>query len=165
MKLTQKVDHFTVFNSFPSTSGCSQKFPPNNSFKKIDGWTCEVASGMFSLGGWREKVILENCGRALVNPKNQPGGLLNAWNEAQSTVWTFELLKEAATLDIASPDTCQCLKPPIEQLSHHHEFTPAAISLKKVYQSLGWKLIVEWCGYMLVVLVWFCLMCDLDRFP
>ena len=30
MKVTQKVDHFTVFNSFPSTSGCSQKFPPNN---------------------------------------------------------------------------------------------------------------------------------------
>ena len=30
MKLSQKVDHFTVFNSFPSTGGCSQKFPPNN---------------------------------------------------------------------------------------------------------------------------------------
>jgi len=29
MKLTQKVDHFTVFNSFPSTSCCLQKFPPN----------------------------------------------------------------------------------------------------------------------------------------
>jgi len=27
MKLTQKVDHFTVFKSFPSTSCCS---PPNN---------------------------------------------------------------------------------------------------------------------------------------
>jgi len=30
MILTQKVDHFTVFESFPSTSCCSQKFPPNN---------------------------------------------------------------------------------------------------------------------------------------
>jgi len=30
MKLTQKVDHFTVFNSFPGTNGCSQKLPPNN---------------------------------------------------------------------------------------------------------------------------------------
>ena len=30
MKLTQKVVRFTVFNSFLSTSGCSQKFPPNN---------------------------------------------------------------------------------------------------------------------------------------
>ena len=30
MKLTQKVDHFTMFKSFPNTSCCSQKFPPNN---------------------------------------------------------------------------------------------------------------------------------------
>jgi len=29
-------------------------------------------------------------------------------------VWTFGLLREAATLDIASLDTCQCLKPPFE---------------------------------------------------
>ena len=36
IKLTQKVDHFTVFNSFPSISCCSQKFLPNN-FEKI-GW-------------------------------------------------------------------------------------------------------------------------------
>ena len=36
MKPTQKVDHFTVFKSFPSTSCCSQKFPPNN-LEKI-GW-------------------------------------------------------------------------------------------------------------------------------
>ena len=35
-KLTQKVDRFTVFESFPSTSCCSQKFPPNK-IKKI-GW-------------------------------------------------------------------------------------------------------------------------------
>jgi len=27
---TQKLDHFTVFKSFLSTSCCSQKFPPNN---------------------------------------------------------------------------------------------------------------------------------------
>jgi len=80
MKLGQKVDHFTVFNSFPSTtSGCSQKFLPNN----LDGWTCEVVSGMFSLGGWqsmnwREKVTVQNCGRALVKPKNQSGGVVLA---------------------------------------------------------------------------------------
>jgi len=48
-----------------------------------------------------EKVTLQNCGRALVKPKNQPGG-------------TCGLLKEAATLDIASPDTCQCLNPPFK---------------------------------------------------
>jgi len=50
-------------------------------------------------------------------------------------------------------------------LSHHREFTPATISLEWVDQSLGWKLIVQWCSYMLVALVWFCLMSDLERFP
>ena len=39
------------------------------------------------------------------------------------------LPKEAATLDIASPDTCQCLKPPFEP-SHHCKFTPATIRQK-----------------------------------
>ena len=29
-------------------------------------------------------------------------------------MWTFGLLKEAVTLDIASPDTCQYLNPPFE---------------------------------------------------
>ena len=52
-------------------------------YKKIDGWTCEVVSGMFSLGGWwgmdwQEKVTVQNCGRALVKPKNQPGGAVLA---------------------------------------------------------------------------------------
>ena len=41
-------------------------------------------------------------------------GSLMAENEAQSTVWMFWLPKEAATLDIASPDTCQYLKLPFE---------------------------------------------------
>ena len=27
---------------------------------------------------WREKVIVQNCGRALVNPKNQLGGVVLA---------------------------------------------------------------------------------------
>ena len=49
-----------------------------------------------------------------MKPKTSLEGLcwlLNDWNEAQSTVWTFGLPKEA---DIASPDTCQCLKLPFE---------------------------------------------------
>jgi len=38
---------------------------------------------MFSLGGWQEmdwweKVTVRNCGRALVKPKNQPGGVVLA---------------------------------------------------------------------------------------
>jgi len=35
MKLTQKVEHSTVFESFPNTSCCLQKFPPNK-IEKID---------------------------------------------------------------------------------------------------------------------------------
>jgi len=50
---------------------------------KIDSWTCEVVSEMFSLGGWqrmdwREMVTVQTCVRALVKPKNQPGGAVLA---------------------------------------------------------------------------------------
>ena len=50
------------------------------------GWTCEVASGIFSLGegremDWREKVTVQKCGRAPVKPKNQPG-----WGCTSSTL-------------------------------------------------------------------------------
>jgi len=33
-------------------------------------WRCEVVSGMLSLGGWREKVTVQNCGRALVKQQH-----------------------------------------------------------------------------------------------
>ena len=38
---------------------------------------CKVVSGIFTLGGWQgmdwwEKVVVQNCGRVLVKPKNQP---------------------------------------------------------------------------------------------
>jgi len=48
MKLTQKVDHFTVFKSLPSTSCCSQKFPPND-LEKIS-WLdiCQYGIGLIS---------------------------------------------------------------------------------------------------------------------
>ena len=75
--------------------------------------------------------------------------LLNGLNEAKSTLWIFGLLKQAATLDIASPDTCQCLKPPFEPFTpswiHSCYNQPRVGTLK-----LGWKLIVQWCGYMLM---------------
>ena len=67
---------------------------------------------------WREKITAQNCGRALVKSKNKPGGvLLKGCNEAKSTLCMFGLLKEAATLDIAGLDTCQCLKLPFEPLT------------------------------------------------
>ena len=76
MKLTQKVYHFTVFKSFPSTSGCSQKFPPNNLYKigqlYVGGSIRDVFIG-WGLGDvLAGKVKLQDCGRALVKPKNQP---------------------------------------------------------------------------------------------
>ena len=49
------------------------------------------------------------------SPKTSHEGLcwlLNGSNEAKSTLWMFGLLKQAAALNIASPDTCQCLKLP-----------------------------------------------------
>ena len=47
MKLTQSLDYFTVLESFPSTSCCSQKFRKIR-YKKID-WL--DVWGMFTLGG------------------------------------------------------------------------------------------------------------------
>ena len=74
MKLTQMVDHFTVFKSFPSSSCCSQKFPPNNLQKTgwLDGQGSirDVFIG-WGAGGWT--VTAQNCARALMKSKNQPG--------------------------------------------------------------------------------------------
>jgi len=50
IKLTQKVDHFTVFESFPSTSCCSHKFPPNK-IEKI-GWLDVRGSIRDAYIGW-----------------------------------------------------------------------------------------------------------------
>ena len=82
MKLTQKVDCFTVFNSSLALVA-AHRTSRQITYKKLDGWTCEVVSEMFSLGGWQgmdcwEKVTVQNCGRALVKPKNQPGGVVLA---------------------------------------------------------------------------------------
>ena len=63
---------------------------------------------------WRAKVIVRNGGRPRVEPKYQPERVLNGLNEVKSTLWTFGLVKQAATLDIASPETCQCMKLPFE---------------------------------------------------
>jgi len=50
MKLTQKVDHFTVFKNLPSTSCYSQNFLPNN-LEKI-GWL-DVQGGIMDVFiGW-----------------------------------------------------------------------------------------------------------------
>ena len=67
---------------------------------------------------WREKVTVQNCGRALVKPKNQPGGVVLApqwlkWSTIYSVdVWAAK--RSSNTIAIASPDTCQRLKPPFK---------------------------------------------------
>ena len=50
IKLTQKVDHFTVIESFPSTSCCLQKFP-SNTIENLAGRMSEEVSEMLKLGG------------------------------------------------------------------------------------------------------------------
>ena len=83
---------------------------------------CEVVSGILRWVSGVAKDIVQNGGRQVVvghkwSPKTSLKGLcwlLDGWNEAKSTLWIFWLLKQAATLDIATPDTCQCLKPPFK---------------------------------------------------
>ena len=50
IKLTQKMDHFTVFNSFPSISCCLMWFPPNK-IENLASWTSKVELGILTLGG------------------------------------------------------------------------------------------------------------------
>ena len=79
------------------------------------------------------KIVVEHYW----SPKTNLEGLcwlLNGWNEAHSTVWTFGLLRKAATLDIASPDTCQCLKPPFEPFTspwNHPCYNQPRVSIPK----------------------------------
>ena len=73
---------------------------------------------------WWAKVIVQNGGKAQVEPKNHPGRVMPT------------------------------------DLSHHHEFC-----YNQPPVGRRWKLIVQWFGYMLFVLVWFCLMHDLEWFP
>jgi len=76
-KTFTKGGPFHCVLEFPSTSCCSQKFPPNK-IENLASWTCEVVSGMLTLGGqwgmeWRAKVKEQNGARTRIKPKNQPG--------------------------------------------------------------------------------------------
>ena len=97
-----------MFESFPTISCCSRKFPPNE-VKKLADWMCEVVSGIAYIGwvvgnGLAGKVLVQNCGRALAKPKNQPGwgcaGSLMAGMKHSLHCGHSGCLK-AATLDIA----------------------------------------------------------------
>jgi len=61
---------------------------------------------------WREKVTVQNCGRALVKPKNQPAQ--RGCAGSLMAEMKHNLLCERLGFYNASPDTCQCLKPLFE---------------------------------------------------
>jgi len=68
MKLTQKVNYFTVFESLPSTYSSLVAAPEDPAkwlTKKLAGWKCKLVSGMFSSWeiDWRQKVTVQNCSR------------------------------------------------------------------------------------------------------
>jgi len=110
---------------------------------------------MLTLGGWQgmecqAKVRVQNGGRAWVNPKTSLEGLcwlLNGWNEAKSTLWTFGLLKQLT--DIASPD----VYPPVPEtaIQTFHVIIKPPL-LQSTSSRLDFKLIAQWCSYLLVVL-------------
>jgi len=83
MKLTQKVDHFTVLRTSIALVA-AHRISRQITSKKLAGWMCEVRSirdvfiGWVAGMDWREKVTVQNCGRALVKPKNQPAGVVLA---------------------------------------------------------------------------------------
>jgi len=65
---------------------------------------------------WQEKVKVQNCGRALVKPKNQPGGVVLApWWLKWSTLYTVDIWTAKTSSNTGyNPDTCQYLKPPFK---------------------------------------------------
>jgi len=76
---------------------------------------CEAVSGMFSLVGgrgmdWREKVTVQNCGRALVKPKNQPAKRSSNTGYSQpkhfpvpeATIQAFHITMNSPLLQLAS---------------------------------------------------------------
>ena len=61
MKLTQKVDHFTVLTASLALVA-AHRSSHQITYKKLDGWTCEVVSGIFHWvggGGWTGGKMLQ----------------------------------------------------------------------------------------------------------
>ena len=115
---------------------------------------------------WWEKVTAQNCGRALVKPKNQPGWVVLApWWLKRSTIYSVDVraAKRSSKTGYSQPRHLPVREANIWAF-HITMNLPCHNQPRVSNQSLGWKLIVQWCGYMLVVLVGFFLMCDLERF-
>ena len=122
-KLTQKADHFTVFESFPSTSCCSQKFPLNKieKFGWLEMWGSirdvfigfVVGDGLTRKGYCSKFYVVGTIGHYWSSKPTWMGGAGSLISEMKqnlhlyTALWMFGLLKQAAILDIASPGTCQ----------------------------------------------------------
>ena len=161
MKLTQKVDHFTVLKSFPSTNCCSQKFPLNKIEKigqlDVRGSIRDDFIGWGRGMDWREKVAVQNCGRALVKPKNQPGGAVLApqclkWSTINIVdVWAAQ---RSSNTGYSQPRHLHVPEPTISAFHITvNSPLPQSASSKQSKFRLETNIIVQWCGYMLVLLV------------
>jgi len=102
MKLTQKVDHFTVFKT-SLTLVAAHRSSRQITYKKIDGWDVR-GSIRDAFIGWvmhrREKVTLQNGGRALVKPKSQPRHL----PVPEPTIRAFHITVNSPLLQSASSE-------------------------------------------------------------
>ena len=58
MKLTQKLDHFTVLRASLALVA-AHRSSRQITLKKLAGWTCKLVSGMFSLGGGGDGLRLQ----------------------------------------------------------------------------------------------------------
>jgi len=96
MKLTQKVDYFTVFKSFSSTSCCSQKLLPNN-LEKI-GWLDMRGSIRDDFIGWVAGDGLAGKGDSSKKGYSQPRHL----PVPKATIRAFHTTVNSPLLQLAS---------------------------------------------------------------
>ena len=157
-----------MIKSFPTTSCCSQKFPPN----KIEkfGWLDMRGSIRYvytEAGDWLAgKYCVSKLwqGTSEAQKPAWRGCACSLMAEMkQNVLWTFGVLKQASTLDIASPDTFQCLKLPFEPFTSlwiHPCYSQPRIGRPKFRLETA---TVVWLYVGGVGLI--CLTCDLEWFP
>jgi len=99
---------------------------------------------------WWEKVTVQNCGRALVKSKNQPGRVVLApWRLKWSTIYTVDIWATKTSSNTGYSQPRHLPVPEATIWAFHITVNSPPLQL-----ASGWKLVAQWCGYMLVVLVW-----------
>ena len=142
-KLTQKADHFTVFESFPNTSCRSQKFPLNKieKFGWLDMWGSirDVYIG-FVVGdglGYSSKFYVVGTVGHYWSPKpTWMGGAGSLMAEMKQNLHSYTNTVDVWTAKTSSnaghgqPRHLPSAWNHYLSLSHHCEFTSATISLE-----------------------------------